>query len=61
MRSPPFDATITLGNHHLIAVGLDPEQRHDAAVDAVSRAVQGMDGANYIDVMTANFPPTCPG
>jgi hypothetical protein len=42
-------------------VGLHPEQRHDAIVDAVSKAVQGMDGANWIDVMAANFPPTCPG
>ena len=53
MRSSPFDALITPGDH----VGLHPEPRQDAVVDAV----QGMDGANYIDVMAANFPSTCPG
>ena len=34
MRSSPFDASITPGDH----VGLHPEPRQDAVVDAVGRA-----------------------
>jgi hypothetical protein len=55
-----FDATITIGHHHLIAAGLDPRQS-DGVVDAVRSAVRRMDVANWIDVEAADFPPTCPG
>ena len=45
MSSLPFDATITLGDHHLLAAGLDPQRRPTTIVDAVRSAVQCMDGA----------------
>jgi hypothetical protein len=61
MPSLPFDATITLGDHHLAAAGLDPQQRSAAIVDMVRSAVQRMDGANWIDVEAADFPQTCRG
>jgi hypothetical protein len=50
MHSLPFDATITLGDHHLAAAGLDPQQRPVTTVDVVRNAVQRMDGASWIDV-----------
>ncbi len=61
MHSLPFDATITLGDHHLAAAGLDPQRRPATIADVVRSAVQRMDGASWIDVEVANFPPTCPG
>jgi hypothetical protein len=56
-----FDATITIGYHHLRAAGVDPQQSSAAAVDAVRRTVARMDGANWIDVEAADYPPSCPG
>jgi hypothetical protein len=55
-----FDATITIGHHHLRAAGLDAEQAAVAAVNAVRRAVERMDGANWIDVMASDYPPATP-
>lgn len=61
MPNLPFDATITLGDHHMAAAGLDPQRRRATIVDAVRGAVQRMDGANWIDVAAADFPPRCTG
>ena len=61
MPNHAFDATITLGDHHLTAVGLDSGHRADAIVDAVRTAVQRIDGADWIDVEVGCFPPDCPG
>jgi hypothetical protein len=55
-----FDATITIGHHHMAAAGLDPRQAA-GSVDAVRRAVQMMDGAGWIDVEAADFPAACCG
>ena len=56
-----FDATITIGHHHLRAAGLDPEQAAVTGVTAVRRAIERMDGANWIDVMASDYPPATPG
>lgn len=56
MPDVSFDATITIGYHHLRAAGVDPQQSSAAAVDAVRRAVARMDGANWIDVEAAGLP-----
>jgi hypothetical protein len=61
MPATDFDATITIGHHHLLAAGLDPRQGCAAIVDAVRAAIQRMTGANWIDVMVGDFPPDCPG
>jgi hypothetical protein len=39
-----FDATISIGDHHLAAAGL--EGRRTEAAEAVRKAVEGMDGAS---------------
>jgi hypothetical protein len=61
IHSLPFDATITLGDHHLAAAGLDSQRHLATIVDVVRGTVQRMDGANWIDVEVADFPPTCAG
>jgi hypothetical protein len=55
-----FDATKRIGHHHLIAVGLDLRPS-DGSVDAVLSVVRMMEGANWIDVEAADFPPACRG
>jgi hypothetical protein len=54
-----FDASITIGPHHLAAAGL--EGQPDIALDVVRRAVRGMEGAKWIDVAAQCFPPECQG
>ena len=59
MSAHAFDATITIGDHHLAATGL--EGRRADAVAAVRAAVEQMDGAHWIDVEAQNYPPQCSG
>jgi hypothetical protein len=54
-----FDATITLNDHHLAKAGLTAHA--DAAVAAVRRAVETMDGAGWIGVAAQSYPPELPG
>jgi hypothetical protein len=59
MTSDHFDAVITIGDHHLEAVGLAGHA--DKAVAAVREAVERIDGAGWIDVEALSFPPALPG
>jgi hypothetical protein len=59
MDAPPFDAVITLNDHHLEAAGL--AGRAAEAVAAVRQAVERIDGAGWIDVAAQYFPPQLPG
>jgi hypothetical protein len=52
-----FDATITLHDGHLAMAGLSGPE----AAAAVRRAVQGMEGAGWIDVEALSYPPHLPG
>jgi hypothetical protein len=54
-----FDASITIGPHHLVAAGL--EDRHRVALEAMRKAVRAIEGADWIDVAAQNYPPECPG
>jgi hypothetical protein len=54
-----FDASITIGPHHLKRTFL--EDRVEDALEAVRRAVRAMDGADWIDVAAQNYPPECQG
>jgi len=54
-----FDPSTTIGPHHLAAAGL--EGQPDTGLDAVRRAVRGMDGAGWIDVAAQCYPPECQG
>jgi hypothetical protein len=56
---PRFDACITIGPHHLAAAGL--EGRREVAVEAVRRAIEGIDGACCVDVVAETYPPDCQG
>jgi hypothetical protein len=56
-----FDATITIGHHHMRAAGIDPRQPVAPIVDAAREAVRRMQGAGWIDIEVADFPPACPG
>jgi hypothetical protein len=53
----PFDATITLNDHHLERSGLSAPE----AVAAVRQAVERMDGAGWIDVEAHSYPASLPG
>jgi hypothetical protein len=59
MNADPFDAVITLNDHHLAAAGLTG--RKAEAVAAVRQAVERMDGAGWIDVEAQYFPPHLAG
>jgi hypothetical protein len=59
MNADPFDAVITLNDHHLEAAGLTG--RKGEAVAAVRQAVERMDGAGWIDVEIQSYPPGLPG
>jgi hypothetical protein len=50
-----FDACIMINDHHLATAGLTG--RRAEAVAPVRTAVQGMDGAGWIDVEAQYFPP----
>lgn len=55
-----FDATITVGRHHLAVAGVAFEKR-EAVAGAVRAAVERLTGAGSIDVSVQGYPPECPG
>jgi hypothetical protein len=58
---PPFDATMTIGHHHLAAAGVGPDLPPAAIAHVARSSVARMPGADWIDVEVQDHPPECQG
>jgi hypothetical protein len=55
---PLFDASITIGSHHLADAGIDPGTPPASAIDAVRAAVARIPGAAWVDVEVEDAQPS---